>query len=178
MRVGRYETKLAERIRETVSAKPHVLIAYAWVMYMAVFSGGRWIRQQFDSAGSDYWTGILASSTVTSEKAGMSSSFPGYTFLSFAGDEDGEDIKADFKSRLAETEAQLTEEERVEVVEAAQELFDHCIQLVGEMDGRFERALAGRLAPLAVLLGLIVLVMAAIYWTDEFAGLWTDVGTL
>ncbi|KAK5136945.1 hypothetical protein LTR08_001452 [Meristemomyces frigidus] len=166
LQLGHHETKLAEKIRATVSAKPHVLVAYAWVMYMAVFSGGRWIRMQFDGAGLEFWTG--KTNSILSEKQDGSSSLPGYTFLSFPGAVDGEDIKKDFKSRLAETEALLTEEERDEVVEAAQELFDHCIQLVGELDKRVVRQQAGTLVPLAVILALVLAVMLGFYWSDNY----------
>ncbi|TKA76709.1 hypothetical protein B0A55_03934 [Friedmanniomyces simplex] len=86
-----------------LSERPHILIAYGWVMYMAIFSGGRWIRQQLADAGPEF------------ELA----------FLSFDGNEDGEDIKGVFKARLARAEGLLTPQERREVVEEAQRLFDH-----------------------------------------------------
>ncbi|KAJ9148409.1 Heme-binding protein HMX1 [Pleurostoma richardsiae] len=44
-----------EHIRLAVEEKPHVLLAYAWVLYMALFSGGRFIRETLESIGDDFW---------------------------------------------------------------------------------------------------------------------------
>jgi hypothetical protein len=46
--------KLAEFIahtKQSVDAKPHVLLAYTWVLYMALFSGGRYLRASLKEAG-------------------------------------------------------------------------------------------------------------------------------
>ncbi|KAE8450975.1 hypothetical protein EG329_005415 [Mollisiaceae sp. DMI_Dod_QoI] len=46
--------KLAEflaHIKKSVEANPHVLLAYAWVLYMALFSGGRHLRAELKKAG-------------------------------------------------------------------------------------------------------------------------------
>lgn len=110
--------------------KPHVLIAYAWVFYMAIFSGGRWVRQQLANAGPEFWRADPGS--VITEKGVQET--PGFTFLCFDGDEDGEDIKTQFKGRLAEAESLLTIEERRDVVEEAQKLFELCISTVHAVD--------------------------------------------
>jgi len=53
--------RLAEFIahtRKSVGSNPHVLLAYAWVLYMALFSGGRYLRAALSEAGgsrSDFW---------------------------------------------------------------------------------------------------------------------------
>lgn len=162
---GSYEKALAQRIHDTISSKPHVLLAYAWVMYMAIFSGGRWIRQQLTNAGPDFWMGELG--TAVAEKQ-EKVELPGFSFLSFDGDDDGEDLKADFKARLADTEVLLTEQERQEVVDEAQELFGHCIQLVGELDRKLaRRAVMPLLLPAALLTVLFVSVLG-IYWFDNY----------
>lgn len=113
--------------------KPHVLIAYAWIMYMAVFSGGRWIRQQLASAGTDFW---LGSETLGSEPDDEQIILqqPGFTFLSFDGDHDGEELKKSFKAQLDDADIKLTAKERQEVVAAGQDLFQHCINLIEEID--------------------------------------------
>jgi len=123
---------------------PHLLLAYAWVMYMAIFSGGRWIRQQLADAGSDF------------ELA----------FLSFEGDEDGEDIKKGFKIRLARAEMLLTPQERDEVVEEAQRLFEHCIALVHDLD----RQVRWQYLRWAALRALLICCVAAIAWQALMAG--------
>ncbi|CAG8957144.1 hypothetical protein HYFRA_00009345 [Hymenoscyphus fraxineus] len=45
-------------IRRSVKEKPHVLLAYAWVLYMALFSGGRILRKSLKDAGGaghEFW---------------------------------------------------------------------------------------------------------------------------
>ena len=59
---------------------------------------------------------------------------PGFSFLSFDGEEDGEDIKALLKGRLAEAETLLTPYERNDVICYAMGLFVRCIQLVHTID--------------------------------------------
>ena len=116
--------EIVEHIRAQVDAKPWVLVAYAWVMYMAIFSGGRWIRQQLMDAGPAFWG--------YREEDG--DEWKGLAFLRFDGEEDGEDIKAEFKRRLVEVEDVLDKEQRCDIVEEAKTIFGHCISLVGELD--------------------------------------------
>lgn len=59
---------------------------------------------------------------------------PGFSFLSFPGDQDGEDLKSAFKSELAEAETLLTPEEKQDIVDVSQQLFDRSILLVTELD--------------------------------------------
>ncbi|KAK7730015.1 hypothetical protein SLS57_001674 [Botryosphaeria dothidea] len=124
-------------IRRAVQARPHVLVAYAWVMYMAIFAGGRWIRAQLASAGPEFWEhgggegrkgGVKE---VSFEELGRR----GLGFFSFDGERDGEDVKAAFKARLEEAEGVLSEAQRREVVEEAQTIFEWSIGLVEELDG-------------------------------------------
>lgn len=116
-------------IRKAVAQKPHVLVAYAWCYYMAVFSGGRWIRSELMKAGEGFWRGgeKRAGSDVPLGEAGLS-------FFSFPGTEDGEDIKAGFKERLAAAEDLFTAQEREEVVAEASEIFKYSTNLVRELD--------------------------------------------
>ena len=44
--------------KQSIETNPHVLLAYAWVLYMALFSGGRYLRALLQGAsglGSDFW---------------------------------------------------------------------------------------------------------------------------
>jgi hypothetical protein len=58
----------------------------------------------------------------------------GLSFWYFEGEEDGEDIKREFKARLAGAEALLGEELRLDVVEEARRIFTLCGAVVGELD--------------------------------------------
>jgi heme oxygenase len=139
---GQALAEFMSHIREAVKEKPHLLLAYAWTMYMAVFSGGRWIRSQLCQQGVEFWSGAPAQPTnTTTDEAGklqvqdMAVFEPlGLSFWFFPGSQDGEDIKATFKQRLQDGEDILTPEQRADIVAEAQEIFTRCDALVRELD--------------------------------------------
>ncbi|KAI1767494.1 hypothetical protein GGR53DRAFT_526729 [Hypoxylon sp. FL1150] len=83
-------TEFVAHIRKAVTARPHVLLAYAWVLYMALFSGGRFIRASLErvDAGSPFWT-PLAATTYTG--GGSSSS----------GEEEEQPVESDVDAAAA-----------------------------------------------------------------------------
>jgi heme oxygenase len=121
-------------IRKIVRHKPHVLVAYAWCFYMAVFSGGRWIRAQLVNAGDDFWRASNSSDNTEKNDQQTSLEEKGLSFWNFPGSLDGEDIKADFKTRLAAAESLFTDDERVDVIEEAKEIFRLSATIVDELD--------------------------------------------
>ncbi|PBP27863.1 heme-binding peroxidase [Diplocarpon rosae] len=163
---------LAEFLAHTkasVEANPHVLLAYAWVLYMALFSGGRYLRAALKEAGgqgNSFWDrdsapvqpyrigdSIIpprAKSRMTpqselgaaSTQSPPSAHFParlskpvaGLQFFNFIGNQDGEDIKSEFKKRIAEAEVLLTSGEQDDIVIEAQHIFSYMIQLVNQLD--------------------------------------------
>ncbi|KAF7899854.1 hypothetical protein EAF00_004190 [Botryotinia globosa] len=160
--------RLAEFIAHTkksVQTNPHVLLAYAWVLYMALFSGGRYLRASLKSAGGleDFWerdpspvrpygatrpSGPAKSpSKVHSEQELRPSARrlsrsecsrmmkkQGLQFFDFVGDEDGEDIKREFKGRIAEAEVLLTDGEKADIIKEAQAIFSFMVMMVSELD--------------------------------------------
>ncbi|PQE15566.1 hem oxygenase-like multi-helical protein [Rutstroemia sp. NJR-2017a BBW] len=58
----------------------------------------------------------------------------GLSFFDFVGDEDGEDIKREFKKRIAEAEVLLTEGEKSDIIQEAQEIFSFMVMVVTELD--------------------------------------------
>lgn len=158
--------------QRSVDANPHVLLAYAWVLYMALFSGGRYLRALLQDAGGsgiDFWhrdPSPIRPYTVTGDRSdrrrsvseddglakaqaqspsrprsrSRSDSFvtgmplPGMQFFNFMGDEDGEDIKLEFKKRIGEAEILLTQGEKEDVITEAQAIFEFMVEMVGELD--------------------------------------------
>lgn len=55
-------------------------------------------------------------------------------FFSFPDNQDGEDIKLEFKKRFAEVETQLTFREKEAIVQESQEIFRFLIELVKDLD--------------------------------------------
>ncbi|KAI1326838.1 heme oxygenase-like protein [Xylariaceae sp. FL0255] len=132
-------------IRTSIESSPHVLLAYAWVLYMALFSGGRFIRAQLETVFPDFWVpasahqqqqmlGSLANPDPPNNSNFAASSSAPLRFFRFDTPEDGEDIKREFKKRLAECEALLTDGERDEIVQEARCIFDFMVRLTGELD--------------------------------------------
>jgi heme oxygenase len=117
-------------ITETAQKRPYVLLAYSWIMYMALFNGGRWIRDQLVNAGPEFW---FRKPNVEKAASLIGPSF--LSFWSFDGDDDGEDIKRAFRAEFVEASRKhLTEAEREDVIHEAKTLFQHCINIVSEVD--------------------------------------------
>jgi heme oxygenase len=117
-------------IRKTVHEKPWTLVSYAWCFYMAVFSGGRWIRATLLQPGPDFWL----PSTQDEELSNLPLSQRGLSFWHFAGQSDGEDIKLDFKARLADAETLFSPDQRIDIIEEAKNIFQLCASLVHDLD--------------------------------------------
>jgi len=153
------DNEINSHIHELAAEKPHVLVAYTWVMYMAIFSGGRWIRSQLAGAQPEFWTSHTNAGPALAEKTPLS--MPGFSFLSFNGDEDGEDIKVEYKKRLALGEHIVSDQEREEIMQAAQELFERCISIVHKLDEEVRKQeMISRLLPLALVTAVVTFALA------------------
>ena len=132
---GRRARDFVRHIKEVACRKPHALIAYSWVMYMALFNGGRWIREQLAAARDVTWAlDEDAIELAAGSSEGMERREAGLSFWYFEGTEDGDDIKAEFKARLIDVGTMLDSTYRADVVEEANEIFERCAGLVEEID--------------------------------------------
>lgn len=150
-----------DHMKRSVEDKPHVLVAYAYIFYMALFAGGRFIRASLEYAGSSFWTSQPSpikptmrtcgpapsmegdqltgdgEEDTTSDSGSSHKSHKGYKFplrfLHFSTPADGEDLKKEFKERLTQTEAILTSRERIDIIQEAIAIFDHMTLLVGHL---------------------------------------------
>jgi heme oxygenase len=152
-----------EHMEESIGRKPHVILAYAWVLYMALFSGGRILRgilQAASGIGRNFWEREPspirpldsfdgsrrqlrsdASSLAEEKRMGRSrtrslleETGDGLGFFSFSGTEDGEDIKTEFKKRYAEIELRLTEVEKADIVEESLHVFKFMLGIIDDLD--------------------------------------------
>lgn len=117
------KSSMTDRIIRSLKSKPHTIVAYTWVFYMALFNGGRWIRDQLQGAGPEFWAG-----------PGQESEMDCLSFWDFDGEEDGEDIKADFKRRIEETSGFLSAREQEDIVAEAVQIFQMSQKLVERLD--------------------------------------------
>lgn len=120
---------MTEKIRRLILERPHLLLSYVWVMYMALFNGGRWIREQLTQAGPEFW-GVDALAESPSPRIDCLS------FWDFDGESDGEDIKTSLGARYNTAAAALSETERREVIDECVRIFDVCAQMVSWLDGQ------------------------------------------
>jgi len=159
-------SKFIAHTTKAVIANPHVLLAYTWVLYMALFSGGRYLRASLQKAGPAFWSKSPSYTSLDQPrknsfqserprvfeeidpshmntswdrtKSSSESLAPGSTqglqFFHFDGEEDGEDIKREFKTRFAEADILLSEGEKDDIIQEAQHIFIYMIEMVGELD--------------------------------------------
>jgi heme oxygenase len=124
------------RIDGLCREKPHLVLAYAWTLYLALFNGGRYIRSALEESGDAFWG-------VSGSKQGKEA-YP-LSFWRWKGDDDGVAIEQAFHvafDRAAEGEGEgegaewagLDRRERDEVVDEARAIFSLCHELVGVLD--------------------------------------------
>ncbi|KAK4153125.1 hypothetical protein C8A00DRAFT_34132 [Chaetomidium leptoderma] len=139
-------------ITQSTTARPHVLLAYAWVLYMALFAGGTVLRAALEGAGVGFWGGgaaapegcdsVFFEEGEEKEKRGRTEPvlqeclLPPLGFFRFeeGEGEGGEDLKGEFKRRFGEAGRELTVEEREEVVREAGRVFEGVAGVVAQLD--------------------------------------------
>lgn len=133
-------------IHSTLSLHPHLLLAYTWVLYMALFSGGRYIRAQLRQADP-----VSSNRKFNDEK--YEDVNDRLSFWTFKGDRDGEEFKAEFKKRFMEVERCLTEREKEQVLQEAVYIMGAVIGVVEEIAGLVGNTRSAQQAELATGLG-------------------------
>lgn len=117
---GEKLTVFLEHIAHSINIKPHLLIAYTWIFYMALFSGGRHIRCRLQMAGSDFW-GVRDRKDLP------------LSFWEFPdGTNDGQDLKTLYKSQVLNLSTSLTETERQDIIAEGEEIMRWMLTLVAE----------------------------------------------
>jgi heme oxygenase len=118
-------------IETSIHSKPHTLLAYMWVSYMALFNGGRMIRDQLVAAPPAFWQCSGSPSDFEeSQRAILTERLQFWYF----GIDDGRAIKEDFKKRFDLVAARLTASERVDVVDEAVRIFEMLREMVDWLD--------------------------------------------
>lgn len=135
-------------IHRSIDKNPEVLLAYAWVLYMALFSGGRFIRSSLEGAGQkEFWEkscDVIPPLGAQCKAPRQRRDKGPLSFFRFDTAQDGEDLKKEFKRRfLMCGEGLLTGAERDRVVREAICIFDNMNLLVSQLDGVFGGAGAG-----------------------------------
>jgi heme oxygenase len=98
--------------------KPHLILAWAWTMYLAIFNGGRYIRAGLEDAGDDFWGTKI---------------YP-LEFWNFEGKDDGATIHEAFKKNFDQSAEHLTRHQKDEVIAEAKRVFHVVEDVVHELD--------------------------------------------
>jgi hypothetical protein len=141
-------------MQQAFAEKPHVLLSYTWLFYMALFFGGKFLYEQLNSADANFWPPLGASKRYgipcKLANAGMES--PGWAYLHFwrfddVGDsEDGISIKTAFETGFHAASLLLTEQECQDVVDECKEIYSHLELIIYDLDK--DCALVKRAVPL------------------------------
>ncbi|KAM5342362.1 hypothetical protein ACJ41O_013328 [Fusarium nematophilum] len=147
-----------QHIKRVVERRPHVLVAYSYILFMALFAGGRFIRATLESAGDDFWNHIPSpikpasvscqpsarptkrASGLTDEEIPKDDYYCHAThtmplrFFHFQTPEDGEDLKREFKRRLADLGGILTTREKHDIIQESVCIFENMTLLVQQLD--------------------------------------------
>lgn len=143
-------TTFVTHIHEVIRAKPHLYVSYTWVLYMAIFSGGRYIRAKLNSSGENFWDHALPLESGKNKHGRGVAEVEGpekwpLSFWNFSGSSDGEDLKADYKFHVGELERILTLKEREEIIGEAAEIMKRLLEIVREIEVAVAEGAAGEI---------------------------------
>lgn len=159
--------KFTLHIRDTVNAKPPILLAYAHTLYLALLSGGSYIRTELMFIDREFWE-----ATPTPIAPGMVECRPGQVAQQGRRQRQREDdkqsndssdaaaplplqfldfdpplganprqqtkmLKVDLKARLTASDALLADPERRDIIAEAGLIFHHLEGMVGQLDTLF-----------------------------------------
>ncbi|KAH6893252.1 hypothetical protein B0T10DRAFT_481832 [Thelonectria olida] len=174
--------EFVQHIQKAIENKPHVLVAYSYILFMALFAGGRFIRASLEAAGEEFWEQLSSpvkptklpcqhvikpverASGLADEELATNSchSHADHTtplrFLHFKSAEDGEELKREFKRRLLDLETILTDNEKHEIVQEGVCIFENMLRLVEQLDevcAEDDEDEADHLSPIQALAGII-----------------------
>jgi hypothetical protein len=160
-------------MERAIKSRPHVILAYAWILYLPLLNAG-WVRGQLIAAREKWTYWGLNPYFIPAERREER----GLESLCFEGGEEG--IKEEFRRRLGALEVVLSEEQRKEVLVEAEDLLDLCTTLAKEVErevrrmtlkkqGRVGAAVAGTIAIITRDLPLLIwaLVIAVAGWITQ-----------
>lgn len=135
--VLRQAQTLTAPVAAAITAKPHLALAYAWTMYLALFNGGRHIQRALISqtpTHPHFWTGDDNQTTSSVSDTALASDY--LTFWHFDSPvPNAEDIKSAFKHRLDTSSQLLSATEQDEVADEGARCFELCARMIAWLDG-------------------------------------------
>ncbi|KAJ5363823.1 uncharacterized protein N7496_009536 [Penicillium cataractarum] len=112
------ETNTGQRIkhelRNRIQDKPHILVAYVWIMYSALLYGGRDIRAILLKAGPEFW-GLSVAEINPQRRIPCP--------LSFWHINDEAEVKGKFRAGMTDVERLLSATEQQDILDEAGRIF-------------------------------------------------------
>ena len=131
-------TSLTTDMSQRMLNKPHLMMSYAWIFYLAIFSGGRYMRASLQRSFDEAWLSRL-DPEVEKRQAGY------LVFWTFGRDEqESDEVRATFKRNFEGMAGKLDEDQREEVVKEAVEIMDRLIEIIEDLGQLFD---SHRVAP-------------------------------
>lgn len=132
------QIKFVEHIYEAYEQKPHILLAYCHVMYLALFAGGKILSSSLAKA-----TGIFpqVDGKTTAEVSKL-----GTNFFKFPV-EDEQALRIEYKRNYElATRNALTEQEKLDIIEEAKEIYKRNYDFVGEIENHNRSKITSKLS--------------------------------
>lgn len=120
-----YGRHIAQDIIRRIQAKPHILLAYVWILYSALLYGGRDIRTVLLRAGPEFW-GLSGAELTSPRRIPCPLSF-------WHVDEEGE-VKVKLRARMVDAERCLSVREQQDILDEAGRIFGKLEFLTGRLD--------------------------------------------
>ncbi|MCJ1438072.1 heme oxygenase [Xylographa pallens] len=166
--------EFGERMERAMKSRPHVILAYAWILYLPLLNAG-WVKGQLVAARERRWR--LNPYLLPAERREER----GLEVWCF--ERGAERMKEEFGRRLGALEGVISEQQRKEVLEEARALLGFCTRLANEVErevrrmnfrkeGRVEAAVAGSVAIITHELPYWIwaVVMAVAGWVTQSKG--------
>ncbi|KAF3393840.1 hypothetical protein F1880_004962 [Penicillium rolfsii] len=117
--------RVGQELRYRVRDRPHILVAYVWIIYSALLYGGRDIRSLLLKAGPDFW-GLSVAEMTSHQRLPCP--------LSFWHIDDDAEVKAKFRVRMTDAERLLSAREQDDVLDEAIRIFQTLEELTRSLD--------------------------------------------
>lgn len=144
---------MVSHMSQVLHEKPHLILAYAHTLYLALFAGGRIMRSSVTKS-----TGLFP---IVPGKTQDEVSALGTNLFQFPLVDDEDALRLDFKRRYElSTRNNLTEEQKLEIVAESEEIFRRNIAAVDEVSKKNQKAIVQKLG-YKISRGLIIFVIIA-----------------
>ncbi|KAH3673042.1 hypothetical protein WICPIJ_009928 [Wickerhamomyces pijperi] len=154
------QIEFAQHIHQVCQEKPHLILAYCHVMYLALFAGGRLMKSSLSKATGIFPT--LPGQTIEDVSKN------GTHLFKFDCDDD-ESLRLSYKRdyELA-TRLKLTELEKLEIIEESKYIFDQNFKMIEELEIYNRQKITGKLSYKVLNYGYYVAVVVLILLTLLF----------